>query len=446
MLAWWKRSNLWDRYVQNTNNVNDKISNSSKEKTSITMSIVKLDGGTAESHGETRRQHLHLKLHSGQLRNGKRVGAHGHLHHLRNGGDFGFLERIPGNRRGGVDRTPTHNTHLCSTVCSQARNAHHALGSRASTAQVITDGISSIPNRGSHLKNSSRMDPTPSVLSSRAHWVTWPQLRCAILATSDVTLRDVGKKCRGSTSFLLGALAGTTLSAKTETFGEQKTGCQDASEFRENTVRYHAFQTAGQWVRGELRNMQVAGQDNNDENRPTLITNWSWSCRSRSQGCVVVLLWCCGWHWQWRARVRPSNRCRKLLSDKPPISLALLRPRCWRQRYRAKALRIQERWPSVDVVQLEVVKGVTPCLPTAKIPALWRSIGLHIRLHLHVDVGVHARSGSRHGEKNSTKKREIAIRLRRDPTMVCSYQCDLCGGACCWFSEKQTCMSRKIKT
>ena len=28
-----------------------------------------------------------------------------------------------------ADRTPTHNAHLCSTVCSQARNAHHALGS-----------------------------------------------------------------------------------------------------------------------------------------------------------------------------------------------------------------------------------------------------------------------------------------------------------------------------
>ena len=30
---------------------------------------------------------------------------------------------------GCVDRTPTHSTHLCSTVCSQARNAHLALGS-----------------------------------------------------------------------------------------------------------------------------------------------------------------------------------------------------------------------------------------------------------------------------------------------------------------------------
>ena len=28
-----------------------------------------------------------------------------------------------------LDRTPTHNTHLCSTVSSQARNASHALGS-----------------------------------------------------------------------------------------------------------------------------------------------------------------------------------------------------------------------------------------------------------------------------------------------------------------------------
>ena len=57
-------------------------------------------------------------------------------------------------------------------------------------------------------------------------------------------------------------------------------------------------------------------------------------------------------------------------------------------------LRNQERWPSVDVVQLEVVKGVPLCLHAGKIPSLWRSIGLHTRLHLHVDVGVHAGSGS----------------------------------------------------
>ena len=49
----------------------------------MTMSIAKLDGGTAESHGETRRQHPHLQLRSGRLHNGTRVGTRGSLHHLR---------------------------------------------------------------------------------------------------------------------------------------------------------------------------------------------------------------------------------------------------------------------------------------------------------------------------------------------------------------------------
>ena len=35
-----------------------------------------------------------------KLHNGKQVGAHGIPHHLINGGDFGFLEGIPENRRG----------------------------------------------------------------------------------------------------------------------------------------------------------------------------------------------------------------------------------------------------------------------------------------------------------------------------------------------------------
>ena len=96
------------------------------EKTSITMSIEKLNGGTTESHGETRRQRLHLQHRSGKLHNSIRVGAHGSPHHLRNGGDIGLLEGIPENRRGSVDRTPTRNAHLRSTVCSQARNAHTA--------------------------------------------------------------------------------------------------------------------------------------------------------------------------------------------------------------------------------------------------------------------------------------------------------------------------------
>ena len=118
-LTWQKRNNLWDRYVQTSTR---------RSTIRITTSIAKLDGCTTESHGETRRQRLHLQLRSGKLHNGKRVGAHGSPHHLRNGVisvSWKEFQKIDG----GVDRTPTHNPHLCSTVCSQARNAHHALGS-----------------------------------------------------------------------------------------------------------------------------------------------------------------------------------------------------------------------------------------------------------------------------------------------------------------------------
>ena len=76
-LSWRKRNNLCDRYVQNINNVNDKMNNSKEENTSITKLIGKLDGGTTESHGETRRQRLHLQYRSGTTHNGRRVGAHG---------------------------------------------------------------------------------------------------------------------------------------------------------------------------------------------------------------------------------------------------------------------------------------------------------------------------------------------------------------------------------
>ena len=64
------------------------------------------------------------------------------------------------------------------------------------------------------------------------------------------------------------------------------------------------------------------------------------------------------------------------MSATPPISLAVLRPRCKRQRCRAKALHIQERWPSVDVIQLEFVKGVTrvlACRDDTRSLALYRA-------------------------------------------------------------------------
>ena len=76
-----------------------------------------------ESHGETRWQHLHLQLRSGQLHNGKRVGAHGSLHHLINGGDFGFLERIPENRRAVWTGHPL-TTHICAVQSVHKRGTH----------------------------------------------------------------------------------------------------------------------------------------------------------------------------------------------------------------------------------------------------------------------------------------------------------------------------------
>ena len=36
-----------------------------------------------------------------------------------------------------VDKTPTHNTHLCNTVCPQARKTPHALGSNHTDCSVI---------------------------------------------------------------------------------------------------------------------------------------------------------------------------------------------------------------------------------------------------------------------------------------------------------------------
>ena len=43
---------------------------------------------------------------------------------------------VDAKSRHNVDRTPTHNTHLCNTVCSQARNASHALGSRIAVSSL----------------------------------------------------------------------------------------------------------------------------------------------------------------------------------------------------------------------------------------------------------------------------------------------------------------------
>ena len=52
MLTWRKRGNLLYRYVQKTNKDKDKINSSKEKKTSIAMSIERLDGGITESHGK----------------------------------------------------------------------------------------------------------------------------------------------------------------------------------------------------------------------------------------------------------------------------------------------------------------------------------------------------------------------------------------------------------
>ena len=64
------------------------------------------------------RRRLHLQHRSGKAHNGKPVGAHG-FPNLINGGDFGFLEEISEKSTGSVDKTHSHKTHVCGTVCSQ---------------------------------------------------------------------------------------------------------------------------------------------------------------------------------------------------------------------------------------------------------------------------------------------------------------------------------------
>ena len=100
------------------------------------MSFGKLDGGTTESHGETRRQRLHLQLRSGKPHNGKRVGAHGSPHHMINGGDFGFLEGIPENRLGCRHNTHSQDTFVQYSLFTSAHRTINALGSRIALSSL----------------------------------------------------------------------------------------------------------------------------------------------------------------------------------------------------------------------------------------------------------------------------------------------------------------------
>ena len=110
--------------------------------------------------------------------------------------------------------------------------------------------------------------------------------------------------------------------------------------------------------------------------------------------------------------------------------LALLRPRCLRQRYRAKALRIQDRWPSVEVVHLELVKGVTGACLQRRYP-LFGALSGCTHGCTSTSTSVSMRDPGPGTVRKTPQNPKIAIRLRRDPSMVCSDQCELCCGACC---------------
>ena len=97
---------------------------------------LKIGWRTTESHGETRRKHLHLQLRSGQLHNGKRFGAHGSLH-LIDGGDFGLLERIPKKNDGVLQTRHPLTKHSCSVQSVHKRVPHTTLGSSHTDCNVI---------------------------------------------------------------------------------------------------------------------------------------------------------------------------------------------------------------------------------------------------------------------------------------------------------------------
>ena len=73
---------------------------------------------------ETRWQLLHLELRSGKLHNGKRVGTRGSPNQLRNGGEFGFMEGFPENRRGECRQGHPLTIHICAVQFVHKRGTH----------------------------------------------------------------------------------------------------------------------------------------------------------------------------------------------------------------------------------------------------------------------------------------------------------------------------------
>ena len=93
----------------------------------------------------------HLQLHSGQLRNGKRVGAHGSLHHLRNGCDFGFLGNNSRKSTGCRQDTHSQDTFVQYSLFTSAERTLNALGLAQAQLQARFASIFVPENKFCHL-------------------------------------------------------------------------------------------------------------------------------------------------------------------------------------------------------------------------------------------------------------------------------------------------------
>ena len=82
--------------------------------------------------------------------------------------------RDGGTRRKHVDKTPTQNTHLCSTVCPQARNAHHALGSSRTDCGVIFVRLKRFCHLVSHMSHFLLFSHLPFTTSTSSSSCTLP--------------------------------------------------------------------------------------------------------------------------------------------------------------------------------------------------------------------------------------------------------------------------------
>ena len=145
------------------------------------------------SHVETRRQRLHLQLRSGQLHIGKRVGAHGSLHHPRYSDVFGFLERIP--------RQDTHSQYTSvqySLFTSAARTSHALLkGQHGSSNQGLHSSFvrsKRICHLVSHMSHTLLFSHLPLTTSTSSSSFTLPSTMTPEQRTTIGTTRSTPRK------------------------------------------------------------------------------------------------------------------------------------------------------------------------------------------------------------------------------------------------------------